>query len=126
MDHCAALGILIGIGFYFPAAVTALLVVFTLSAFRWIESRTPTLVYARLDLTFRRDATKDEATLRQELSAHGFTVAQLSYRLAENGAQFEYRMMIRTTRVRPGCGKLAQTLLAEPTLLGFRISPAGD
>jgi putative Mg2+ transporter-C (MgtC) family protein len=121
----AALGILIGIGFYFPAAVTALLVVFTLSAFRWIEARTPTLVYARLDLTFRRDATKDEATLRQELSAHGFTVAQLSYRLAENGAQFEYRMMIRTTRA-AGIGKLAQTLLAEPTLLGFRISPAGD
>jgi len=121
----AALGILIGIGFYFPAGVTALLVVFTLSAFRWIEARTPTLVYARLDLTFRRDATKDEASLRQELSAHGFTVAQLSYRLAENGAQFEYRMMIRTVHA-ADISRLARTLLAEPTLLGFRISPAGD
>ena len=121
----AALGILIGIGFYFPAAVTTLLVIFTLSAFRWIEARTPTQVYARLDLTFRRETTKDEATLRQELSAHGFTVAQLTYRLAENRSQFEYRMMIRTTQA-GNIGKLARTLLDEPTLLGFRISPAGD
>src|SRR6202049_1068527 len=34
----AALGILIGIGFYFPATVTTALVIFVLSIFRWVES----------------------------------------------------------------------------------------
>src|SRR6185503_14309014 len=34
----AALGILIGIGFYFPATVTTALAIFVLSIFRWVES----------------------------------------------------------------------------------------
>jgi putative Mg2+ transporter-C (MgtC) family protein len=121
----AALGILIGIGFYFPAAITTLLVIFTLSAFRWIESRIPTQAYARLELTFRRDSIKPESILRDELSNQGFTIAQLSYRLSENGMQFEYRMMIRT-RALANIGALSRTLLADSSLQGFRISPAGD
>src|SRR5690606_34545116 len=35
----AAIGILIGIGFYFPAIVGTALAIGTLSVFRWIESR---------------------------------------------------------------------------------------
>ena len=121
----AALGILIGIGFYFPAAVTTLLAIFTLSAFRWIEARMPTQAYARLELAFRRGSVRSEDVLREELRAHGFTIAQLSYRLSENGTQFEYRMMIRTTVV-ANIGALSRTLLADSALLSFRISPAGD
>src|SRR6266404_6657303 len=45
----AALGILIGIGFYFPATVTTALVIFVLSIFRWVESHMRTQNYARLD-----------------------------------------------------------------------------
>jgi putative Mg2+ transporter-C (MgtC) family protein len=48
----ATIGILIGIGFYFPAAVTAGLAIFTLSAFRWVETRMPMQSYARLELRF--------------------------------------------------------------------------
>jgi len=121
----AAIGILIGIGFYFPAAVTTLLAIFTLSAFRWIEARMPTQAYARLELAFRRGSVRSEDVLREELRAHGFTIAQLSYRLSENGTQFEYRMMIRTTVV-ANIGALSRTLLADSALLSFRISPAGD
>jgi putative Mg2+ transporter-C (MgtC) family protein len=121
----AALGILIGIGFYFPAAVTTLLVLFTLSAFRWIEAKTPTQVHARLDLAFRKDSVKSEANLREELSRHGFTIAQLSYRMPENAEQFEYRMTIRTTNAAK-IGVLASALREDRALTGFRISPAGD
>ena len=37
----AAIGILVGIGFYFAAALGALIVLSILSLFRWIENRLP-------------------------------------------------------------------------------------
>jgi len=121
----AAIGILIGIGFYFPAAVTTVLVIFTLSVFRWVEARMPTQSYARLEVAFARDNVKDETALREGLAALGFTVAQLTYRLIDGGKRFEYRMMIQTTQ-QSNFNRLAAGLLADEGVLEFRISPAGD
>jgi putative Mg2+ transporter-C (MgtC) family protein len=118
----AALGILIGIGFYFPAAITTALVLFILSAFRWIESRMPSETFARLDVAFKRDAALDEDALRR---GKGFTVAQLSYRVTEDGERFEYRMMLRTTLAR-NMSELARSLAGNPMVVSFRIAPAGD
>src|SRR5688572_17581667 len=42
----AAIGILFGIGFYFPAALASALTLGTLSTFRWIESKLPVEFYA--------------------------------------------------------------------------------
>src|SRR5512138_1734199 len=42
----AAIGILVGIGFWFPAAFATAIALGTLSFFRWIESRMPTQYYA--------------------------------------------------------------------------------
>jgi len=122
----AAIGILIGIGFYFPAVITTILVVFVLSAFRWVESRMPTQSYARLDLKYPRDQVMNEAALRAQLQALGFTVAQLSYRLTDSGAHFEYRMMLRTTAGAENFEKLAHNLRTEVPVVEFRISPTGD
>ena len=121
----AALGILIGIGFYFPAAITTLLAIFVLSAFRWVESRMPTQNYARFAVTFPRDAAMDEPELRAALVTHGITVGHLSYRLADGGERFEYRMMIQTTRPDGFC-ELARSLSGNRLVLEFRIDPAGD
>src|ERR1039457_3082982 len=44
----AAIGILIGIGLYFPAAASTALVVGVLSLFRLIEAKLPRLFYAQL------------------------------------------------------------------------------
>jgi putative Mg2+ transporter-C (MgtC) family protein len=121
----AALGILIGIGFYFPAAITTLLAIFVLSAFRWVESRMPTQNYARFDVTFARDAAMDEPALRATLATHGVTVGHLSYRLADGGERFKYRMVIQTTRP-DGFRQLARSLSENRLVLEFRIDPAGD
>lgn len=121
----AALGILIGIGFHFPATVTVFLVIFVLSAFHWVETKIPTENYARLDVTFARDEPMDEEALRAELAERGFTVAHMNYRLGEDGASFEYRMMIRTTQA-DRFGALARALSANPRVFGFRIARSGD
>jgi putative Mg2+ transporter-C (MgtC) family protein len=122
----AAIGILIGIGFYFPAVITTILVVFVLSAFRWVESRMPTQSYARLDLKYPRDQVVDESSLRAQLKSLGFTVAQLSYRLTDSGAHFEYRMMLRTSAGAENFEKLAHSLRTDVPVVEFRISPTGD
>jgi len=121
----AALGILIGIGFYFPAAVTTALAIFVLSIFRWVESHMRTQSYARLVIAFRRGEALDEAVLRAQLAGHGFDAAHMSYRVGETGEIFEYRMMIQTTRPE-NFGKLAENLSANPLVKEFRIAPTGD
>ena len=121
----AALGILIGIGFYFPATVTTALAIFVLSIFRWVESHMRTQNYARLVIAFRRGQALDERVLRAELAGHGFDAAHMSYRVGETGEVFEYRMMIQTTRPE-NFGKLAQNLSSNPLVKEFRIAPTGD
>jgi putative Mg2+ transporter-C (MgtC) family protein len=121
----AAIGILIGIGFYYPAALTTVLVLFVLSMFQFIESRMPVQNYARLDVVFPRGSVLEEAELLDQLRAEGFSVAQLEYRQTEHGKRFGYRMMIKTTKPQR-FSALAGKLRDNRSIEEFRISPAGD
>ena len=121
----AAIGVLVGVGFYYPAALAAGLTLGTLSMFRWLESRMPTESYAQFVLRFAHDAVMPEAELRRVVVDHGFTIANLSYRLIDESRHFEYRMMIRTLDP-DNLRKLSDNLLHAPNVLEFRISPTGD
>jgi len=121
----AAIGILIGVGFYFPAVVATLLVLGTLSFFRWIESRMPSQFYAHHVVRFPRDATMDESALRALLNGIGFSIANMSYRLTADGRIFEYSMVIRTADT-ANLKTLADRLRSQPSVIEFRISPTGD
>ena len=121
----AAIGILVGIGFYFPAALAAALTLGTLAAFRWLEIRMPTQSYAQFIVRFARDAAMPEPELRELVREVGFAVANLHYRLTEDGRHYEYRMMIRTLRPE-NLGRLSELLLRTPAVVDFRIAPTGD
>jgi putative Mg2+ transporter-C (MgtC) family protein len=121
----AAIGILVGIGFWFPAMLATLLTLFTLSLFRWIEQRMPSQQYAHFVLRFAVYAVMPEADMRRLLRSHGFTIANLNYRLDREGAFFEYRMVIRTNRVR-NVAALSERLRALDSVKEFRVSPTGD
>src|SRR5918998_1865585 len=84
----AAIGILVGIGLYFPAAVGAVATILILSGFRYVEMRLPSEFYAHHTLKFDRDAVMPEEELRELVGRHGFSVANLSYRLTETGRIF--------------------------------------
>jgi|KBSMisStaDraftv2_1062788.scaffolds.fasta_scaffold09466_2 putative Mg2+ transporter-C (MgtC) family protein len=121
----AAIGILFGVGFYFPAVMSTVLALAVLGAFRWIEWRMPTLYYAQLMVRFVRDGVMPEEDLRTLVASHGFSMANLSYRLIAEGTSFEYRMTIRgMDRANAQC--LVHALSALPGLREFRISPSGD
>ncbi len=121
----AAIGVLIGIGFYFPALVATVLTLGTLSVFRWIETRMPAQFYAHFTIRFRRVATLPEGSMRELLSQLGFTVANLNYRLDAAADFFEYRMVIRTSRV-DNLRRLTDALVSLDSVREFSISPTGD
>lgn len=121
----AAIGILMGIGFYLPAIMGTVLTLTTLSLFRWIESRIPAHFYAQHFIRFDRDKAMSKEELERFLLGHGFTIANLSYRLSDDGIFFEYRMVIRTNDPE-NLSLLAVALRDLALVRTFRISPTGD
>jgi putative Mg2+ transporter-C (MgtC) family protein len=121
----AAIGILVGIGFYFAAALGAIIVLMILSLFRWIEDRLPSEHYAHLVVGFPRGKAMDETALRDLIAGRGFSVANLSSRLTDRGETFEYRMMVKSLR-RDAIDGLSRDLRGMPDVTEFRISPTGD
>ncbi len=121
----SAIGILIGVGFYFPAILGVICTLAVLSIFRIIENRLPSEYYAHHVVGFRRDKAMSEDALRKAIGNYGFDVSNVSSRLTDGGEIFEYRMMIKS-RDRSATDKLSQYLRDLPEVVEFRISPTGD
>lgn len=121
----AAIGILVGIGFYFPALLVTALTLGTLSVFRWIEYKIPVQFYAHLVVRFVREGGMSEPEMRRLLKEHGFTSGNLSCRFDHDTNSYEYRMIIRASRS-DNAKKLIDALSKVASVKGFRISPMGD
>jgi putative Mg2+ transporter-C (MgtC) family protein len=121
----SAIGILAGIGFYFPLVVSVVITIGVLSFFRWIEARMPTQAYYQFDVRFMRDAGLDETALRNLLTGMNFSVANLSHRYDGEGGVRRHGMVLRTTD-RAGVQRLVDALEAHAAVLEFRIAPTGD
>ena len=119
----AGIGILAGIGFYFPLVVSVVLTLGVLSFFRWIEVRMPSQAYYYFSLRFTREGGMTERRVRELVESHGFSIANFSYRL--DGSVKRNSMVIRSSD-RSGAGRLCATLEGMPSVLEFRITPAGD
>jgi putative Mg2+ transporter-C (MgtC) family protein len=121
----AAIGILLGVGFFTPALIAVVFTLGTLSVFRWIESRMPAHHYAHHSLVFRRHEAMPEPEVKALLRSLDFNIANLSYRVSDDGERFEYRMIIRTTDF-ANHSRLADALAGMGRVHSFRISPTGD
>ena len=120
----ASIGVVVGIGFWFPAVVGTLATLLVLGAFRLIEDRMPSEYYAHFHVRFLREHVMDEGAVRKLAGRHGFTIANLHSRL-DGGKVLEYRMVIRS-HDRRAAQTLSTELLGLPEVLEFRISPTGD
>jgi len=121
----AAIGILAGAGFYSPVFVGSVITIGVLTVFRKAENLMPSQIFANNTIVFGRDNYMSETEVKELHAKNGFSVANVSYRLLERGAQLEYRMTIRT--MNPGnIEKLSKTLLGSPSIVEFNISTAGD
>ena len=75
----SAIGILVGIGFWF-AAVGAAASLIVLALFRYVESRLPTEFYAYHVLRFERSKVMEAEDVRRMINDYGFSVANFSSR----------------------------------------------
>jgi putative Mg2+ transporter-C (MgtC) family protein len=121
----AAIGILVGIGFWFAAIVGTVATLMILALFRLIENKLPSEFYAHHLIRFTREQVIGEEEVRKLISEYGFSIANLSSRLSEGGQQFEYRMTIKS-RDRKNAERLSAYLRSLPEVVEFRITPTGD
>jgi putative Mg2+ transporter-C (MgtC) family protein len=121
----AAIGVLIGIGFFFAAGISTVLTLGVLSVFRWIERKMPIEFYAKLCVGFLRDARVPEEELRAIVRKQGFVIANMNYSLAGEGRVFQYDMVIHSP-VRENTKLLAEAITTIPSVVEFRIAPTGD
>jgi putative Mg2+ transporter-C (MgtC) family protein len=121
----AAIGILAGIGFYFPLAVSVVITIGVLSAFRVIESRMPSQAYFHFEVRFARSGGMTKEALRELVVQHGFSIANFSYRLDGVSQVRRHSMVIRSSD-RTSAERLYDTLENTESVLEFRIAPTGD
>ena len=121
----AAIGILAGIGFYFPLVVSVLITIAVLSLLRWIEIRLPSEAYYNFDVRGERSEEFTEQSLRKVLAGCGFHVVHTSYRLDEKGHERRYSMALRSID-RSSSSRLSKRLEAIDSVYGFRITPVSE
>lgn len=121
----ASIGIIIGIGFYYAAAIATLMTVGTLSVFRYIEAALPSIHYGRLRIRMPRAQSLSEDKLAELIRAHKFSSGSPSYSLLNNGSLIEYQMTVHT-REKKNYRLLAEALANEKVIEEFYLSPIGD
>jgi putative Mg2+ transporter-C (MgtC) family protein len=121
----AAIGILAGVGFYFPLAISVILTLGTLSLFRYIETRMRTQAFYYFEIRFIRNEVLSEESLRALIGRHGFSIANFGYQLDGLARMRRYTMVLRTLD-RNNASRLADTLEEMERVQEFRIAPTGD
>lgn len=121
----AAIGIVIGAGFYYAAAAATLLTLATLSILRWLERVFPSLLFARLVVRFARDASPNEDALHSLIQQHKVRATQVAYRLMREGTCLEFEMTVQS-RDAANFRSLAEALVTLPKVLGYALVPTGE
>ena len=121
----AAIGIQVGIGFYFVAVLGAAATLVVLAFFLVLERKMPAELYMYHEVCFSGDAVPSEDELRKLIASHGLAITHLTQHMRDHGKQFEYRMTLHGRD--PKCAEaLSRHLRTLPAVIEFRISPTGD
>ncbi len=119
----ASIGIVIGLGFYFPALITTIFTLVSLSVFRWIETVLPSQKYAKFSISFLRHKNHfNENDILSLIKGFNIKSYSSSYKLIDEGRFFVYEMVIKSKR-HENFRKLADHLLAEEDVIEFNVTP---
>jgi putative Mg2+ transporter-C (MgtC) family protein len=121
----ASLGILYGVGFYYPAVIGTVATLGVLAGFRWFERRIPSQYFFQFNILYPKDKAPHLKDLLNILKESGFSSSAVSYKLAAQGAQFQYETVISST-TRSDAQRLSEKLLKLPDITEFNILPMGD
>lgn len=118
----AAIGVVIGVGFYGAAISAAVITVALMSGVRSIETALPHTTIMHLALKFPRERKPDAGDLREMMERFGWEVSDWTFLLGEEGLRFEYQMVLHA-RAPAKPHKLVEALDGLDGLLEYRLSP---
>jgi len=121
----AAIGILAGVGFYFPVLIGTALTLAALAGFRWIENRMPQMMYVQHSVRFPLNRTTPEADYCELVRERGVKVSELAYHVNLESGSAEYQMVI-STRDHGAERRLARDLSEHADILEFTLKKSGD
>ena len=118
----ASIGILIGVGFYFPALITTLLTLSILTLLRWLEGRVLHRHEVQLYLRQNRQGALHEPAIRSIIAAHGFATLSVSAHGSCEGRFVDYKAVL-TTEDKSNGYRLLETLTDNSRFVEFSLVP---
>ena len=118
----SAIGILAGVGFYFPLIAVTLATLCALSLFRRLEGILPSFSYAAHSVIVPVESALGEATLKSFLRSLGFDVHQVSCLRCHIAGTVKYDMTIRT-KAKGGLTRLDSAWAARSDVVSYSINP---
>lgn len=121
----AAIGIMLGMGYYLAAAAATFATFNINYVFRLMESRLKLECYAHLHVRFPRAQAMEEAALRSLLTEVQCGASGFTYALSGEGRWFDYQVQLKTLD-KDNLRCLASRLTALPDVVEFSITPRSD
>lgn len=121
----ASIGIVIGMGFFFAAAVGSIIALGTLTFFHNFEALMPSISYGKLTVRMPKDNHLSENELKEIIMQHEIKPFPPSFTLNSGGTMFEYRMTISTKQA-TRFSELAETLSIKDNIHEFSVVPISD
>jgi putative Mg2+ transporter-C (MgtC) family protein len=121
----AALGVIIGAGFWWPSILALAIIFFTLTVLKRVEERLPRRRITFVRLCYAREGAPSADAVRSFLDAGGMSVKDLSYRLDPDKQLMEYHLVVHS-RDRHSIDRLAQRFCGMGELRGFEFSPSDE
>jgi putative Mg2+ transporter-C (MgtC) family protein len=117
----AAIGIMVGVGFYAAAIAAAVLCVSITGSLRLVERIFPHQRQVALTLGYTRDKAPSEEEIVQQLKGHGFTIIDWAFAMVDDGKKFQYQLMLMDNGY-ASANKLAADFAKSTHVSEFKIS----
>jgi putative Mg2+ transporter-C (MgtC) family protein len=121
----ATIGIMVGLGFFFPAVATTILTLLALTILRWWEGLLVNKHEIKLHLRQNRTEAIHEPAIVEMLAKHDCEVASLSAQGTGDGRFLDYQALI-TTADKNASHSLIETLANDSRFIEFSLTPVGD
>lgn len=123
---CAAIGVLVGVGFYASAMLLTLLSAVCMMWVSKLESWLPSRPAVAVTLGFQHNVVPQEHALRSLVNAHGYEVAAGSFAIRSNEGRLEWHFVAIAFSKDSGSAmnELASGLCALPGVENFALSHA--
>ena len=119
----AAIGIIIGVGFYGAALSATLVTMVAMTGLGQLEKILPHQTTLHLSLIYTNDRVPTSDEIRERMSAHGFDVINWSFHYCESKNQFQYDLVLQALGA---CRShnLVGDLSGTREIVEFRLAPA--